>query len=57
VGLLKPKTVQELAEEYGISRETFRRWIEPFICEIGTRKGNIFNIKQVSIIYDKLGTP
>jgi hypothetical protein len=57
VGLVKAKTTQELSEEYQISRETFRNWIEPFLCEIGPRKGNIFNIRQVSIIYEKLGKP
>lgn len=57
VGVLKAKTTQELADEYEISKETLRRWLRPFHCEIGIREGNLYNIKQVEIIYENLGTP
>lgn len=57
VGVLRAKTIQQLASEYSVSRETMRKWLEPFNHEIGERIGNIFNVSQVRIIYQKLGQP
>ncbi|HVI45243.1 MAG TPA: hypothetical protein VM802_10245 [Chitinophaga sp.] len=54
---LQPYTVKDLADLYGVHRNTFARWLYPFENEIGIRKGYYFNIKQVKIIVDKLGTP
>lgn len=54
---IKPYNLKELAFIYGVCRKTFKKWIEPFDEEIGDKKGRFFNIKQVRIIFDKLGIP
>jgi hypothetical protein len=57
LGVLAAKTLQQLALEYDVSKETMRNWLEPFSDEIGERQGNIYKIWQVQVIYEKLGTP
>lgn len=54
---IKPYTLQELANLYGVSKPTFRKWIKPFEKEIGKRNGHYYTIAQVRIIFDKLSLP
>ncbi len=51
---LKPKTRQEIAEEYGISRKTLLRWLrkEGIILEKGLVKR-----LELELIYNKFGWP
>jgi len=52
---LRPYTVKELAEIYGINFRTMSKWIAPFSEEIGKKNGRYYNIAQVQIIREKLG--
>lgn len=50
-------TAQELSKIYKVCKKTFMRWIKPFEEVIGERQGRYYNINQVKIILEKLGTP
>ena len=54
---LKPYTVKEFCYMYDTTGNTFRRWIGPFINEIGPRNGRYYSVLQVRIILNRLGTP
>ncbi len=55
---LQPYTTEELASLYNdISIKTFIKWIKPFKEEIGKKIGFHYNIKQVEIIFERLGWP
>lgn len=50
----QPMTIRQLAERWHVDTRTARRWIRPFLDEIGGREGNIFTPKQVEIILNHL---
>ena len=54
---LQPLNGKELCLIYGITRNTFKRWILPFKKVLGVRNGNYFSVLQVEIIFSKLGCP
>jgi transposase-like protein len=54
---LRPYTIAELSDIYGVSKKTFRKWLDPFQNEIGIRNGFFYTVKQVQVIIDKLGLP
>jgi len=54
---IKPLTKKEITALYGVSYKTFSAWIAPFKKEIGKYNGRRFTIKQVEIIYQKIGHP
>jgi hypothetical protein len=54
---LQPYTTDELSLLYGITPKTFLKWVSPFQEEIGKKIGWYFNIRQVNIIFDRLGRP
>jgi hypothetical protein len=54
---IKPHTSVELARLYGVSRTTFKKWLEPHQAAIGPRIGNFYTTLQVKIIFEKLGHP
>lgn len=47
-------TLKELADRWGVSVSTVRKWLKPFEKEIGVRVGNIYTPHQVKIILSKL---
>ena len=47
----------ELAKYYQVSEKTFRCWLTAFTEKLGKRSGRYFNIKQVELIFQELGTP
>lgn len=51
---LKPMTISELADRWGVSVRTARKWIHPFRRELGEVRGRIFTIRQVRIILGHL---
>jgi hypothetical protein len=53
----QPYTTDELAMLYGITPKTFLKWLDPFKKEIGDKIGWYFNIRQVNLIFEKLGRP
>lgn len=50
-------SVKELSGFYNVCHRTMKRWIEPFVPEIGKKNGRYYNANQVKIIFDKLGMP
>ena len=54
---LRPYSTGELAEIYGVHSKTFSKWLKPFAEEIGSRRGRMYSIVQVKIIFEKLGVP
>ncbi len=55
--LLKPYSKQELADLYGIGIKTFKKWLQPFEEEIGYQCGRYYTVRQVKIIFKRLGLP
>lgn len=54
---LQPYSLKELSGLYHVSKNTFKKWIEPIQKEIGKRTGNYYTIHQVEIIFNHLGIP
>jgi len=55
--ILKPYNIKELAELYVMSKKTMRTWLKPHAEAIGPRHGRYYTIRQVAIIFEKLGMP
>ncbi len=51
---IRPMTIAQLAQRWGVSQRTVRRWLKPYEAEIGRRVGNIYNARQVAIILSRL---
>ena len=51
---IRPMTVSELAQRWGVSPRTVKRWLKPFAADIGPRVGNLYTSRQVAIIISKL---
>lgn len=49
-----PMTLKELADRWGVSCKTVKKWLKPFEGEIGPRIGNVYSPHQVKIILSKL---
>lgn len=54
---VKPYTSKELYNLYQVPRRTMEKWLKPFREEIGKRTGQWYTVKQVAIIFEKLGVP
>jgi hypothetical protein len=54
---IKPLNYKQLAAVYEVTHKTLKKWLEPFTAEIGEMRGKVFTIKQIRLIYDKLGEP
>ncbi len=54
---VRPYTIKELSMLYGVSRITFRKWLNKFKQELGERSGRYFSIPQVKIIFRHLDLP
>ncbi len=54
---LKPYTIKELAQIYGVTTKTFRKWLSPLKKEIGERRGWFYSIAQVKTIFSELLLP
>jgi hypothetical protein len=50
-------SLKELAALYEVTPRTIKIWLEPFEEFIGEKKGRLYTIKQVQIIFDKIGDP
>jgi hypothetical protein len=55
--LLKPYSLKELSVMYGVSKNTFKKWMDPFSHKLGQRQGYYYSIEQVKMIFNKLGVP
>jgi len=54
---IKPYTLKEMANLYGINYRTFLKWIKPFKEAIGKKHGRLLTIPQVKTIFEKLDYP
>ncbi len=54
---VKPYSLKELAELYGMSVHTISKWLKPFQEMIGKRNGRFYTNLQVQKIFSFLGEP
>jgi len=54
---LRPYCLKELAALYDVKPRTIKIWLLPFLPFIGVKNGRFFTIKQVAIIFNKIGEP
>jgi len=55
---IKPMTITQLAQAYGVSIKTVRKWLKPFHADINKRDtSRIFTVRQVQSIFDTIGRP
>lgn len=54
---VKRYKICDLATMYGVSKPTFRKWLQPYKQVIGRRIGNFYTSRQVNIIFEILGLP
>lgn len=54
---IKPYSTKELASIYDVCDKTMKKWIKPFMSEVGEKNGRYYSVAQVKIIFDKLGVP
>ena len=52
---LRAYSYKELATLYGISHRTLKNWLEPFEKEIGEKRGRYFTVKQMEVVFKRLG--
>lgn len=53
----KAYSVSELADLYEVSNKTINNWLRPFKYDIGQKVGRLYTVRQVNIIFEKLGEP
>jgi transposase-like protein len=53
----KPYSLSELANHYGVTRHTMRKWLVPHRQEIGETVGRFYTVRQVKSIFTALGLP
>ena len=54
---IRPYSTKELAGIYNVCDKTMKKWINPFINEVGEKNGGYYSVVQVKVIFDKLGVP
>ena len=54
---LKPYSLKELSGLYHVSKNTFKKWIEPLQKQMGKRDGYYYTVHQVEVIFKHLGIP
>lgn len=54
---IRPYSLTELAEIYGVSAHTMKNWIKRHEQSIGERVGRFYTTLQVKTIFEKLGFP
>jgi hypothetical protein len=54
---VKPYSLTELANIYGVTNRTMKNWIEPHQELVGVKIGRLFTVLQVKVIFEKLGLP
>ena len=54
---LRPYCLKELAALYEVKPRTIKIWLQPFLSVIGAKSGRFYTLKQVEIIFNKIGEP
>ena len=55
--VLRPYSLKELSDLYGVCTKTFNKWIEPFKASVGEKRGRFYTVNQVKTIIEKIGLP
>lgn len=51
---LHPMTIRQFAARWQVSEKTAKKWILPFLNELGPVNGSLFTPRQVKIILERL---
>ncbi len=54
---IKPYSITELANIYGVTNRTIKNWIKKHDGAVGDKVGRLYTTLQVKIIFEKLGLP
>jgi hypothetical protein len=54
---VKPYSITELANLYGVTNRTMKNWLTPHGEAIGTKVGRLYTALQVKTIFEKIGLP
>ncbi|MBA2406715.1 MAG: hypothetical protein H0V65_01800 [Chitinophagales bacterium] len=54
---VKPYSLKELSGMYGVSKNTFKKWLIPFKQDLGERNGYYYSNYQVNLMFERLGAP
>ncbi len=54
---VRPYSLTELANIYGITNRTMKKWIIKHDEAVGEKVGRLYSALQVKIIFEKLGLP
>ena len=57
VAEVRPYSTKELSGFYQVPGKTFLKWLRPFKPDIGSKRGRFYTVKQVEIIFERLGIP
>ncbi len=55
--VVKPYSLTELANHYGVTVHTMKRWLARHQEKIGEITGRIYTVRQVESIFQALGLP
>lgn len=51
---IRPMTIRQFAARWQVSEKTAKKWILPFLQELGPVNGSLFTPRQVKIILERL---
>ena len=54
---IKPYSLTELANIYGVTNRTMKNWITRHDEAVGEKIGRLYTALQIKIIFEKLGLP
>lgn len=54
---VKPYSLTELANIYGVTNRTMKNWISKHSAAVGEKVGRLYTALQVKVIFEKLGLP
>ena len=54
---IRPYSLTELAQIYGVTNRTMKNWIIRHDAAVGEKIGRLYTTLQIKIIFEKLGLP
>lgn len=54
---IRPSSIKDFSAIYGCCDKTMKKWIIPFLSDVGLKNGRYYSVAQVKIIFEKLGLP
>lgn len=55
--MVKPYSISELSQLYGVSVKTFKKWLHPIKRKVGTKHGRFYTVKQIQTLFQHFGLP